>query len=157
LIFLPYLSGERTPHNNPNAQGVFFGLTHQHGAKELTKAVLEGVAYAFSDSQKVLLDAGAKIEEVSLIGGGSKSHLWAQILASVLERPIIRHVSSEIGPALGAARLAMLATDNGTIEEICQRPLIKEIVEPYSKHVPQYRNYSNRFRRLYKILEEDFS
>jgi len=157
LIFLPYLSGERTPHNNPNAQGVFFGLTHQHGAKELTKAVLEVVAYAFSDSQKVLLDAGAKIEEVSLIGGGSKSHLWAQILASVLERPIIRHVSSEIGPALGAARLAMLATDNGTIEEICQRPLIKEIVEPYSKHVPQYRNYSNRFRRLYKILEEDFS
>ena len=157
LIFLPYLSGERTPHNNPNAQGVFFGLTHQHGAKELTKAVLEGVAYAFSDSQKVLLDAGAKIEEVSLIGGGSKSHLWAQILASVLERPIIRHVSSEMGPALGAARLAMLATDNGTIEEICQRPLIKEIVEPYSKHVPQYRNYSNRFRRLYKILEEDFS
>ena len=156
LIFLPYLSGERTPHNNPNAQGVFFGLTHQHGAKELTKAVLEGVAYAFSDSQKVLLDAGAKIEEVSLIGGGSKSHLWAQILASVLERPIIRHVSSEMGPALGAARLAMLATDNGTIEEICQRPLIKEIVEPYSKHVPQYRNYSNRFRRLYKILEEDF-
>ena len=157
LIFLPYLSGERTPHNNPNAQGVFFGLTHQHGAKELTKAVLEGVAYAFSDSQKVLLDAGAKIEEVSLIGGGSKSHLWTQILASVLERPMIRHVSSEIGPALGAARLAMLATDNGTIEEICQRPLIKEIVEPYSKHVPQYRNYSNRFRRLYKILEEDFS
>ena len=157
LIFLPYLSGERTPHNNPNAQGVFFGLTHQHGVKELTKAVLEGVAYAFSDSQKVLLDAGAKIEEVSLIGGGSKSHLWAQILASVLERPIIRHVSSEMGPALGAARLAMLATDNGTIEEICQRPLIKEIVEPYSKHVPQYRNYSNRFRRLYKILEEDFS
>ena len=157
LIFLPYLSGERTPHNNPNAQGVFFGLTHQHGAKELTKAVLEGVAYAFSDSQKVLLDAGAKIEEVSLIGGGSKSHLWAQILASVLERPIIRHVNSEMGPALGAARLAMLATDNGTIEEICQRPLIKEIVEPYSKHVPQYRNYSNRFRRLYKILEEDFS
>jgi xylulokinase len=157
LIFLPYLSGERTPHNNPNAQGVFFGLTHQHGAKELTKAVLEGVAYAFSDSQKVLLDAGAKIEEVSLIGGGSKSHLWAQILASVLERPMIRHVSSEMGPALGAARLAMLATDNGTIEEICQRPLIKEIVEPYSKHVPQYRNYSNRFRRLYKILEEDFS
>ena len=157
VIFLPYLSGERTPHNNPNAQGVFFGLRHQHGVKELTQAVLEGVAFAYSDCQQVLLDAGAEIDEVSLIGGGSKSHLWAQIIASVLERPMIRHDSSEMGPALGAARLAMLSINSGSIEDICQRPRIKEIVEPNPKHVPQYRNYKNRYRRLYKHLEEDFS
>jgi len=156
VIFLPYLSGERTPHNNPNAQGVFFGLKHQHGTTELTQAVLEGVAFAFGDCQQVLLDSGAEIDEVSLIGGGSKSHLWAQILASVLERPMIRHDTSEMGPALGAARLAMLAINNGSLEEICQRPRVKEIVEPNLKHVPHYRQNQERYRRLYSHLEEDF-
>ena len=157
VMFLPYLSGERTPHNNPNAQGVFFGLRHEHGTKELTQAVLEGVAFAFGDCQQVLLDAGAEIDEVSLIGGGSKSHLWAQILASVLERPMIRHDSPEMGPAVGAARLAMLAINNGSLEEICQRPGIKEIIEPNLKYVPQYRQDQERYRRLYRHLEEDFS
>jgi xylulokinase len=157
VMFLPYLSGERTPHNNPNAQGVFFGLRHEHGTKELTQAVLEGVAFAFGDCQQVLLDAGAEIDEVSLIGGGSKSHLWAQILASVLERPMIRHDSPEMGPAAGAARLAMIAINNGSLEEICQRPGIKEIVEPNLKYVPQYRQNQERYRRLYRHLEEDFS
>ena len=157
VMFLPYLSGERTPHNNPNAQGVFFGLRHEHGTKELTQAVLEGVAFAFRDCQQVLLDAGAEIDEVSLIGGGSKSHLWAQILASVLERPMIRHDSPEMGPAVGAARLAMLAINNGSLEEICQRPGIKEIIEPNLKYVPQYRQDQERYRRLYRHLEEDFS
>ena len=111
-------------------------MNHQHGARELTLAVLEGVAFAFEDCQQILLEAGTEIEEVSLIGGGSKSQLWAQILASVLERPLIRHGSSEMGPALGATRLAMLAINKGSIEEICQRPRIKEIVEPNLKHFP---------------------
>ena len=157
LFFLPYLSGERTPHNNPNAQGVFFGLSHKHGTKELTQAVLEGVAFAFGDCQEVLLDAGAEINEVSIIGGGSKSHLWTQILASVLERPMIRHDSSEMGPALGAARLAMISNNSASIEEICQRPPIKEIIEPNLSYVSQYREGQERFRRLYRQLEEEFS
>jgi xylulokinase len=157
VMFLPYLSGERTPHNNPNAQGVFFGLRHEHGTKELTQAVLEGVAFAFGDCQQVLLDAGAEIDEVSLIGGGARSHLWAHILASVLERPMIRHDSPEMGPAVGAARLAMIAFNNGSLEEICQQPGIKEIVEPNLKYVPQYRQNQERYRRLYRHLEEDFS
>jgi xylulokinase len=156
VMFLPYLSGERTPHNNPKAQGVFFGLRHEHGTKELTQAVLEGVAFAFGDCQQVLLDTGAEIDKVSLIGGGSKSHLWAQILASVLERPMIRHDSPEMGPALGAARLAMLASNNGSLEEICQRPGIKEIIEPNLNYVSQYRQNQERYRKLYRHLEEDF-
>jgi xylulokinase len=157
VMFLPYLSGERTPHNNPNAQGVFFGLRHEHGAKELTQAVLEGVAFAFGDCQQVLLDSGADIEEVSMIGGGSKSDLWAQIIASVLERPILMHEGSEMGPAVGAARLAMLAINNGSLEEICQRPGISKIVEPNLKYVSQYRQGQERFRRLYRHLAEEFS
>ncbi len=156
VMFLPYLSGERTPHNNPNAQGVFFGLKHEHGTKELTQAVLEGVAFAFGDCQKVLLDAGSKIDEVSLIGGGSKSHLWAQILASILERPLIRHESSEMGPAMGAARLAMLANNNGTIDEICKRLPIKEIIEPNLSFVSRYREGQDRYRKIYRQLEEEF-
>jgi len=156
VMFLPYLSGERTPHNNPHAQGVLFGLRHEHGKKELTQAVLEGVAFAFGDCQKILLDAGSDIDEVSLIGGGSISRLWAQILSSVLERPMIRHESSEMGPAMGAARLAMHATKSGTIEEICQRPPIKEIIEPNLSYVSQYREGQERYRRLYRQLEEEF-
>ena len=88
--------------------------------------------------------------------GGSKSHLWAQILSSILERPMIRHESSEIGPALGAARLAMLATNNGTIDEICKRPSIKEIIEPNLNYLPQYREGQERYRRIYRHLEEEF-
>ncbi len=156
VIFLPYLSGERTPHNNPNAQGVFFGLKHEHGKKELTQAVLEGVAFAFGDCQKILLDAGSMIGEVSIIGGGSKSLLWANILSSVLERPLIMHDSSEMGPALGAARLAMVANKSGTIEEICLRPSIKEIVEPNIKHVSHYKRIYERYRLIYRQLEEVF-
>ena len=118
LMFLPYLSGERTPHNNPNAQGVFLGLKHEHGNVELTQAVLEGVSYAFGDCQKVLIDAGAEIGDVSLIGGGSRSRIWAKILASVLNQPLLRHLGSELGPALGAARLGILAVNNGLPEVI---------------------------------------
>ena len=157
ITFLPYLSGERTPYNNPNAQGVFFGLKHEHGTKELTQAVLEGVAFAFGDCQKVLLDAGSDIDDVSIIGGGSKSRLWAQILSSVLERPMIRHKSSEMGPAMGAARLAMLATKKFTIEEICHRPPIEEIIEPNVSDFPHYREGLERYRKLYRQLEEVFS
>ena len=77
----------------------------------MTQAVLEGVAYAFGDCQKVLLEAGAEIGQVSLIGGGSRSRLWGQILASVLNRPLNRHEGSELGPAQGAARLSCLQQD----------------------------------------------
>ena len=156
LMFLPYLSGERTPHNNPNAQGVFLGLKHEHGKKEMTQAILEGVAYAFGDCQQVLLDAGAKISDVSLIGGGSRSRLWSKILASVLDIPLLRHEGSEMGPALGAARLALLAFTNGLPEEICTRPEVSEVIEPSPAHVEQYRTGQDRFRSLYKCLETEF-
>ena len=84
LLFLPYLSGERTPHNDPDAKGVFFGLTHDHTRADLARAVLEGVAYAFADGQDVLGEAGTEIATVSVIGGGARSRLWGRILADVL-------------------------------------------------------------------------
>ena len=156
LMFLPYLSGERTPHNNPNAQGVFLGLKHEHGNVELTQAVLEGVSYAFGDCQKVLIDAGAEIGDDSTIGGGSRSRIWAQILASVLNQPLLRHVGSELGPALGAARLGILAVNNGSPEETCLRPKISETINPIKSHSDQYKLGQERYRRLYKKIELEF-
>ena len=109
LLFLPYLSGERTPHNDPDAKGVFFGLTHDHTRADLARAVLEGVAYAFADGQDVLGEAGTEIATVSVIGGGARSRLWGRILADVLGRPLTYHAGGDVGPAFGAARLARLA------------------------------------------------
>ena len=156
LTFLPYLSGERTPHNNPNAKGVFLGLKHDHGPLEMTQAVLEGVAYAFRKCQKVLLDAGAEIGDVSLIGGGSRSRLWGRILASVLNRPLHRHQGSELGPALGAARLAILATNQADLTENCSRPEISETLEPVQSHVPYYQAKQEQYRDLYQKLADFF-
>jgi xylulokinase len=108
-MFLPYLSGERTPHNDPNAQGVLFGLTHESDPAAIGQAVLEGVAFAFRDGMDALTDSGAQIETITVIGGGAKSHYWGAILSSVLGRPLVYRDGGEVGPAFGAARLAQLA------------------------------------------------
>ena len=98
--FLPYLGGERTPHNDAAARGVFAGLTHSHGVAEMTQAVLEGVAYAFKDNQAALKQAGTDFESAFVVGGGAKSEVWLTILASVLERPLLIPKGGELGAAL---------------------------------------------------------
>jgi xylulokinase len=111
-IFLPYLSGERTPHNDPHAKGVLCGLTHETDSVILAQAVLEGVAFAFRDGMDALLDSGASLDTISVIGGGARSPYWGKILSSVLNRPLVYRDGGEIGPAYGAARLAQLADTN---------------------------------------------
>ena len=106
--FLPYLSGERTPHNNPQAKGVFFGLTHQHGPAELARAVLEGVGYALADGMDVVHSCGVKPDSVTLIGGGARSAYWRQMLADISGQQLDFRTGGDVGPALGAARLAQL-------------------------------------------------
>ena len=122
LVFLPYLSGERTPHNDPYAKGVFFGLTHDTGRAQLGRAVLEGVAFAFADGQDALLAAGASVDTVSVIGGGARSRYWGRILASVLGQPLTYHPGGETGPAFGAARLARLAVSGEAPADVCTPP-----------------------------------
>ena len=122
----------------------------------MTQAVLEGVTYAFGDCQKVLLEAGAEIGEVSLIGGGSRSRLWGQILASVLNRPLNRHEGSELGPAQGATRLAMLAAGQGSLEQICTRPKISEVLEPQPSLVMHYQKKQVQYRKIYRSLKDFF-
>jgi len=105
-LFLPYLSGERTPYNDPLAQGCFWGLNAKTTRASMTQAVLEGVAFAFLDSQNALEGAGTELKSIAVIGGGSKSVEWGQILANVLGKNLNYHEQSDVGPAFGAAKIA---------------------------------------------------
>jgi len=111
--FAPYLSGERTPHNDTRVRGGFLGLAADTTRAQMTLAVLEGVAYALRDAQQALADSGTVLAEAALIGGGARSPLWAQILADVLGIPLHQVAESDIGCALGAARLARMAAGDG--------------------------------------------
>lgn len=155
-IFLPYLSGERTPHNNPSAQGVFFGLTHATGTAELAQAALEGVAFGLADGVKALRDSGAEIKSLSVIGGGSKSAYWGKILASVFDIPLIYRDSGSVGPAYGAARLARLGVTKVCIEDVCKPPAIQNIIEPDAAMRDHLMERLGLFRSLYASLSEAF-
>jgi len=150
VIFLPYLSGERTPHNSSTAKGIFFGLDHNSDASTLGRAVLEGVAYAFADCQQVLLDTGTIINEVSVIGGGAKSPLWGKILASVLNKPLTYRDGGEVGPAFGAARLARIAIEKETPSDVCTPGKVRTIIEP-DKHMQSY--YPEQYEKYKSIYQ----
>lgn len=156
VIFLPYLSGERTPHNNPNAQGVFFGLGHNTDAAELGRAVLEGIAYAFNDGQEALMAAGTQIDTVSVIGGGSRSKLWGKILASVLNKPLTYRNGGEVGPAHGAARLAKVGVNKVDASTVCVAGDIVHVIEPDQTMADYYETQKRKYQKLYLSLKEHF-
>ncbi len=155
-IFLPYLSGERTPHNDPNAKGVLFGITHETNPAGLMRAVMEGVAFAFADGQDVLLEAGAEIGNVSVIGQGAKSAFWGKILASALNRPLRYLEGGEVGPAHGAARLARIAVTGEAPADVCRVPPVKETIEPDRGLAEAYAVKRVKFQSLYKTLKSEF-
>ncbi len=156
LLFLPYLSGERTPHNDPHAAGAFVGLDHDVGRAALGRAVLEGVALAFADAEAVLRAAGSHIDTVAVIGGGARSRLWGRILASTLGRPLEYPEGGEVGPALGAARLARLGVEGGAVDGVCPRPPIAHHVEPEPALADRAAAALPRFRDLYRALAPVF-
>ncbi len=155
-IFLPYLSGERTPHNDPNAQGVLFGLTQETTPAAVAQSVLEGVAFAFRDGMDALLASGAKIESISVIGGGARSPYWGKILSSVLHRPLTYRDSGAVGPAYGAARLARMGAENAGIEDVCTPPPILHVAEPDDRLTDLYSQKIDRYRALYRHLKDLF-
>ena len=157
LLFLPYLSGERTPHNDPDAMGVFFGLNHECDRAALGRVVLEGVSFAFVDGMDALLAAGAEFNHISVIGGGARSALWGQILASTLNCELSYHEGGEFGPAFGAARLARISVGDGTIEEICQAPKVVKVIKPEADKRDYYEKKISRYRQLYKTLRPEFT
>jgi xylulokinase len=156
LIFLPYLSGERTPHNDPNAMGVFFGLTFEHKRHHLVQAVLEGVAFAFADGVHVLQEGGVEIGDITVIGGGARSLLWGRILASILNLPLSYRQGGDIGPAHGAARLARLAYTGERAIDVCTKPPIDVTVPPDAALVDGYRAKAVVYRQLYRDLKSTF-
>jgi xylulokinase len=154
-IFLPYLSGERTPHNNAHAQGVFFGLTHEHDAAALGYAVLEGVGFGLLDGWQALQAGGGTAQSLWLVGGGGRSEWWAKLLASLLDVRLVNAVGSEAGGALGAARLAWLAC-GGSVDEVCRTPEIARVAEPDAALAAELRPRHERFQRLYGALRSEF-
>ena len=155
-IFLPYLSGERTPHNNPHARGVFYGMNHDTNRPRLARAVLDGVAFAFADGQQALQETGVPIDQVSVIGGGSRSLFWGRILASVLDRPLTYHSGGELGPAYGAARLTRLSVSGESVEEVCTMQPVTHVVEPNRNLVAKYQPQLYAYRGLYQDLKAGF-
>lgn len=156
LVFLPYLSGERTPHNDPQATGVFVGLDHETDRADLTRAVLEGVAFAFADAQAALVASGTEIDEVSVIGGGARSALWGKILSSTLDRPLCYRDGGEVGPALGAARLGRMSVTQEDAEAVCTAPGLVFEVEPDDLLRDYALSRLDRFRDLYARLNGQF-
>ena len=157
VFFLPYLTGERTPHNDPNARGVFFNLGAGHGSLDLIQAVLEGIAFSFVDAQDCLAKAGTSVDRIAAIGGGTRSRFWMRIFASILGRPIILYRSGARGPAFGAARLARLAVTGERPADVCVKPPVEAVIEPDMALHQAYQPSVERFRRLYVALRSEFS
>jgi xylulokinase len=149
-IFLPYLSGERTPHNDAEATGVFAGLRAEHGADALVFAVMEGVAFSFADGVDVLDAAGARPARPLLVGGGARSEFWGQMIADVTGLTIDLASGAEAGAALGAARLGMLAAGTGTIEAVCTRPPVEREFKPEPERTAIHAPRLRRYRALYQ-------
>ena len=152
LTFLPYLSGERTPHNDAAIRGSFVGLDHAHDRKAMTRAVLEGVSFALRDSLEALRVAGTDIDNVMAVGGGTASEVWLGILANVLNLPVNLPQDGDFGAAFGAARLGLLAAEGTEPATICTQPVIDRSFEPDAGLRDGFEAAYQRYRALYPAI-----
>ena len=157
LTFLPYLTGERTPHDDPAARGVFFGLSPSTGRAEIARAVMEGVACALVDARDCVVGDGPAPAQIGLTGGGARSALWTRMIASALETPILRYKNSQSGPAFGAARLARLAVGAETAQDVCTAPEVADIAAPEPALAQAFAKRVEQYRRLYAALKPEFA
>ena len=157
LLFLPYLTGERCPHPDPNARGVLFGLNLMHGKPHMIRAVLEGVSFGLRECFELIQDMGVQFSSVRLSGGGSRSHLWRHIQADILGHEVCT-TSSDHGAAYGAALLAAVATRlYPTVPAVVKASLaIANPTTPDAKHVKLYNSQYGLYRRLYDCLDREF-
>ncbi|MCX7560600.1 xylulokinase [Sulfitobacter sp. F26204] len=152
-LFLPYLGGERTPHNNAQIRGQFLHLDHATDAAAATRAVLEGVAYAFADCRDALVGTGTRLQSALALGGGAKSDYWLQVLATVLDIELHRPAAGEFGAALGAARLAMMATI-GADQSIATMPPIASSFEPNQTLKQAFAEAHHRYQSAYSVVKD---
>ncbi len=153
LLFLPYLSGERTPHLDPQARGAFVGLTLRHGRGHMTRAVMEGVAFSMRDGLEIMRDLGTPDDDLRAVGGGARSPLWMRLQADVYGRPIRRTVIDE-GPAYGAALLAGVAAGVfADVGEASQRVRLRdEVTAPDDERARRYDELYGIYTELYPAL-----
>ena len=150
VYFLPYLMGERSPHNDPNARGTFIGMTMDTTRADMTQAVLEGVAFALRDSLEVAKSLGIHLERTKICGGGAKSPLWKKMIANILNLKV-DVIESEEGPAMGGAMLAAVACgEYASVEEIAEKFVkVTGTVEPDPELVAKYEDRYQKFRQIY--------
>ena len=157
VYFLPYLMGERSPHNDPLARGTFIGLTMDSTRADMTQAVLEGVAFALRDSFEVAKSLGIKIERTKICGGGAKSPLWKKMIANILNLKV-DVIESEEGPAMGGAMLAAVANGEfASVEEAAAKIVkIVDTVEPEPELVAKYEERYQQFKQIYPTVKALF-
>lgn len=158
-LFLPYLTGERTPHNDAHARGSFTNLGPDTDRADLANATLEGVGLGLLDGLLAVESTGLTSDEITVIGGGSRSAYWTQMLADILGRRLVLRSGGEVGPALGAARLAHLAVDpHASLEEVCPMPEVTAVREPdAARHAYFLQTRHPLFRRSYEQLKPLYS
>ena len=154
-LFLPYLSGERTPVGDSQIRGAFLGLAHETDSKEMTHAVMDGVAFAFRDSFEALKAAGTDVKRVMAVGGGTHSELWLKIIATVLGVPVDLPVAGDVGGAFGGARMALMAATGASYKSICTAPRVARTILPDAKikaaYEAAYKNYTKIYPAIRKI------
>jgi xylulokinase len=157
LLFLPYLSGERTPHPDPLARGAWVGLTVRHTRGHLTRALLEGVAFGLRDSLELMRGVGLPaITEIRISGGGARSRLWRQIVADILGVSLVIPTTHE-GAAYGAALLAGVGAGRWqSVERACETIVVMPDVTPIPENLTGYESLYERYRALYPALHETF-
>jgi xylulokinase len=149
--FLPYLAGERTPHNDAGVRGVFYGLEDTTTREDLTHTVLTGVAFGLRDTAQALAGVGLQPRQLFAIGGGSASRYWLRLIATVLDCALAVPQGSEFGAALGAARLGLVAAGVGQVEEVMTAPQIRETIEPDAVLQSDYEAAYQAFRQAYPL------
>ena len=157
LIFLPYLMGERTPHADPDAKAVFFGISPRHTRAHIIRSVMEGVSFGLRDSLEIIKELGIPVSEIRASGGGAKSKLWKQIQADVNKEPIYT-INVDEGPAFGAALLAMVGAEiYSSVPEACRHTIkATDKIEPVTKNTKIYDAYYKLYKKLYNSLKNNF-
>jgi xylulokinase len=157
VIFLPYLSGERTPHRDPMARGVFFGLSGVHKPKHMMRSVFEGVAFGLKDSLTLIRDLGVSPRQIRITGGGAKSALWLQILADVFNSEVVTMAADE-GPAFGAALLASVGAGmyKSVQEAVDDTVAIGASIAPIPDNVAVYEEVYLLYGSLYNSLKKEY-
>ena len=154
VMFLPYLGGERTPHNDAAIRGSFTGLNYSTDKTALARAVLEGVAFAFADCLAALSQAGASVDRALAVGGGSRSRKWLRIIANTLNVAIDVPEEGDFGAGLGAARLGLIAATGADPFAVCTQPKIRETIEPDASLVPAYAASYATYKKIYPAIKE---